>query len=37
MSAPRSGSGFEDAFLDAYGIGRDPARTAYYRLWDSGP
>lgn len=31
------GPGFEDALLDAYGIGPDPERTIYYRtLWDLG-
>lgn len=29
------GTGWEDRLLDAYGVDRDPARTAYYRLlWD---
>ncbi|WP_432521861.1 phosphotransferase [Kineococcus sp. SYSU DK006] len=32
------GPGWEDAFLDAYGVAPDPARTAYYRdLWNAGP
>jgi kanamycin kinase len=32
------GPGLDDVMLDAYGIGPDPARTAYYReLWDAGP
>lgn len=32
------GPGWETALLDAYGIGPDPERTAYYRLlWDLGP
>jgi len=32
------GEGFEEVLLDAYGIGADLARTAYYRLlWDLGP
>jgi len=32
------GPGWEGALLDAYGIGPDPDRTAYYRLlWDLGP
>lgn len=26
------GPGWEDAFLDAYGIGRDPAKVSFYRL-----
>lgn len=30
------GPGFEDAFLDAYGVAPDPERTAFYRaLWDA--
>ncbi|MCI2237667.1 aminoglycoside 3'-phosphotransferase [Paenibacillus sp. TRM 82003] len=32
------GPGWEDVFLDAYGVEPDPVRTAYYRgLWDAGP
>ena len=32
------GPGFEQLLLDAYGVGPDPERTAYYRLlWDLGP
>ena len=32
------GDGWENALLDAYGIGPDPVRTAYYRrLWDVDP
>lgn len=32
------GPGWEDALLDAYGVGPDPERTAYYRdLWEAGP
>ena len=32
------GPGWEQPLLDAYGIGPDPARTAYYRLlWDLEP
>lgn len=32
------GPGLDRALLNAYGIGPDPARTAYYRLlWDLGP
>jgi kanamycin kinase len=32
------GPGWEDALLDAYGIGPDPERTAFYRmLWDLDP
>lgn len=32
------GPGYEDLLLEAYGVDRDDARTAYYReLWDAGP
>lgn len=32
------GPGWEEELLSAYGVGADPARTAYYRLlWDLGP
>jgi kanamycin kinase len=32
------GPGWERTLLDAYGVGPDPVRTAYYRLlWDAGP
>ncbi|MEJ5888525.1 aminoglycoside 3'-phosphotransferase [Pseudokineococcus marinus] len=32
------GPGYEDLLLEAYGVARDDARTAYYRdLWDAGP
>ncbi|MGE3284818.1 MAG: phosphotransferase [Pseudonocardia sp.] len=32
------GPGWSDALLDAYGVGPDPERTAYYRLlWDLSP
>ena len=32
------GPGWESTLLDAYGIGPDPERAAYYRLlWDLGP
>ncbi|NAZ86734.1 phosphotransferase [Kineococcus sp. T90] len=32
------GPGWEAAFLEAYGVAPDPARTAWYRaLWDAGP
>lgn len=32
------GPGWEELLLDAYGVGPDPERTAYYRLlWDLGP
>ncbi|WP_337063176.1 aminoglycoside 3'-phosphotransferase [Kineococcus sp. G2] len=32
------GPGWEEVFLDAYGVAADPVRTAYYRaLWDAGP
>lgn len=32
------GEGFEELFLQAYGVVADPVRTAYYRaLWDVGP
>lgn len=32
------GPGYEDLLLEAYGVGRDEARVAYYReLWDASP